>query len=122
MNSHVLFDLIFTHEAELRERDARRAALVRLATPETAGNSPGVIRRWIADLLVRTGEPSGTELTRRQSRFRVFTKASLMPLLCGLATGVKQGTRLSLRSEDAGFAGCVDRAVVREPLHRMRAR
>ena len=43
-----------------------------------------------------------------------------MPLLSGLATGVKQGTRVQLGGENAGLAGGVDRAVVREPFYRMR--
>jgi hypothetical protein len=59
MNSHMLFELVILHEAELRERDARRAALNQYAATETVKNPPGAIRRWIASVLVRAGERLG---------------------------------------------------------------
>jgi hypothetical protein len=50
---------------------------------------------------------------------KVFTKASAVPLLSGLSTGVKHGTKLSASDLD-GAVGGEDRAVVGQPPHRLR--
>ena len=43
-----------------------------------------------------------------------------MPLLSGLSTGVKQGSRLSAKAISIGLVSCEDRSIVRQPLHPMR--
>jgi hypothetical protein len=44
-------------------------------------------------MAARAVAASGIGFTRTESRLRVFTRASAMPLLLGLSTGVKQGSR-----------------------------
>src|ERR1700730_13904766 len=46
----------------------------------------------------RAAAALGMGFTRTESRLKVFTNASAMPLLSGLSTGVKHGTRLSARA------------------------